>query len=107
MDTNSSNNYEVEFTQECMQEMKRVYDYIKDNLKAEKSAKRIMNMIEEITTNLVNEPRMYMEIPQYRGTNEIYRRIVIKNYVLLYTIDEEKRKIFIAHMYYGGRNYLE
>lgn len=107
MDTNSSSNYEVEFTEECIQEMKKVYDYIKDNLNAENSAKNIMNMVEKTVTNLVNEPRMYMEIPQYIGTNEIYRRIVIKNYVLLYTIDEEKNKIFISHMYYGGRNYLK
>ena len=35
-----------------------------------------------------------------------YRRIVIKNYVVLYTIDEEKKIVYISHMYYKKRNYL-
>ena len=35
-----------------------------------------------------------------------YRRIVIKNYVVLYTIDEENKIVYISHMYYKKRNYL-
>ncbi len=34
-----------------------------------------------------------------------YRRIVIKNFVVLYTIDEEHKIVYISHMYYGKRNY--
>lgn len=103
MDTN---NYEVEFTEECLQEIKKVYNYIKDNLYATNSAENLMNMVEEFTNNLAYAPKIYAEIPRYRGTNSTYRRIVIKNYILLYTIDEESRKVYVSHMYYGGSNYL-
>lgn len=99
-------NYEVEFTYECNQEIKKIYNYIRDNLYAEQSAKKIMNMIEEYTSNLAYSPRMFAEIPQYVGTNNVYRKIVIKNYIILYTIDEENKKVYISHMYYGKSNYL-
>ena len=41
------------------------------------------------------------------GLKRTYRRIIIKNYIILYTIDEKNRKIFESHMYYSGRNYFE
>ena len=43
-------------------------------------------------------------------TNELkreYHRIVVKNYVILYTIDLNKRKVYISRMIYGRRNYLD
>lgn len=104
MDTKEE--YEVHFTEECIREIKKVYAYIKENLYAEKAAERIMNKIEEFTSNLVYAPRIYAEIDKYKGTKKIYRRIVIDNYVLLYTIDEDKRKVYVAHMYYGGSDYI-
>ena len=39
------------------------------------------------------------------GLKRTYRRIIIKNYIILYTIDEKNRKIFVSHMYYSGKNY--
>lgn len=104
MDINDE--YEVYFTEECIREIRKIYAYIKENLYAEKSADRIMNKVEEFTSNLVYAPRIYAEIDKYKGTKKIYRRIVIYNYVLLYTIDEEKKKVYISHMYYGGSDYI-
>lgn len=36
-----------------------------------------------------------------------YRRIVIKNFVILYTIDEDNSVVYVSNMYYGGRNYID
>ena len=33
--------------------------------------------------------------------------MVINNYVILYTIDKQEKNIYIAHIYYGGRNYID
>lgn len=104
MDTN--NQYKVEFTEECKNEIIKTYSYIKDNLYNETAAQRLMNKVEEYTSNLSYAPRIYAEIDKYKGTKRIYRRIVINNYILLYTIDEENKKVYIAHMYYGGTDYL-
>lgn len=35
-----------------------------------------------------------------------FRRMVVKNFVVLYTVDDSKKKVYIVHMYYGRRNYL-
>ena len=49
---------------------------------------------------------MYMEIEKHDETNRVYHKIVVKNYIVLYTIDEENKKVFISHMFYSRRNYL-
>lgn len=104
MDTNS--NYSVEFTNECKKEIRRIYSYIKENLYAEQAANNLLLKVEEYTSNLSYAPRIYAEIDKYKGTNLIYRRIVINNYVILYTIEEENKKVYISHMYYSGSDYI-
>ena len=50
---------------------------------------------------------MCTEIEIADRTERQYRRLVVNNYVILYTIDEEEKIVYIAHIYYGGRNYLD
>ena len=33
--------------------------------------------------------------------------MVINNYVILYTIDKAEETVYVAHIYYGGRNYID
>ncbi|WP_363319128.1 type II toxin-antitoxin system RelE/ParE family toxin [Desulfosporosinus sp.] len=35
------------------------------------------------------------------------RKIVIKNYLILYRIDDEAQAVFIVRLLYSGRNYAE
>jgi len=99
-------NYEVVFTEECRKEIRKVYKYIKENLYANNAAIDLMNKIEKVISNLASTPKMYVEINGYEGLKRNYRRIIIDNYVLLYMVDEEKKQVYVSHMYYGGMDYL-
>ena len=35
-----------------------------------------------------------------------YRKMIMGNYIVLYTIDEDKKIVYVSHMYYSGSNYL-
>jgi mRNA-degrading endonuclease RelE of RelBE toxin-antitoxin system len=56
---------------------------------------------------LENSPRIFVEIEKTDKTDRQYRRIVINNYIILYTIDEFEKVVYVAHIYYGGRNYID
>ena len=56
---------------------------------------------------LENSPRMCTEIEKIDRTERQYRRMIVNNYVILYTIDELEKIVYIAHIYYGERNYLD
>jgi len=50
---------------------------------------------------------MYSLCQDARLSREGYRKIVIKNYLVIYRIDDEAKKVFVMRIIYGGRNYPE
>ena len=35
------------------------------------------------------------------------RKVVIKNYLILYRVDENRQTVFVLRIVYGGRNYVD
>ncbi len=98
--------FEVEFTDGSIEEMTEIYEYISNDLKEDNVAKRLMTEISDRVLDLANAPELYMKIGKVDRLKREYHRMVVKNYVILYTIDFEKRKVYISRMLYGKRNYL-
>ncbi len=96
--------YNIEFTKECKKEIMQIYEYISKNLYSEEAAKRLMRKIKKRIMDLSINPRLYIELESKNKRK--FRRMVIDNYIILYTIDEENKKVFISHMFYARRNYL-
>ena len=99
--------YKIIITPTAYKEINRIYDYILEDLYAEKAAKNLMRKVEKSIKSLKHSPKMYAEIEKIDELKRKYRRIVIKNFIILYTIDEDNEVVYVSHMFYGGRNYLE
>lgn len=100
-------NYKIIITPTAYKEMKKIYDYIIEDLYAENAAKKLMQKVEDEINKLRYIPRAHIKIQKYDELKRSYRRIVIKNYILLYTVDEDNKVVFVSHMYYGRRNYID
>ena len=98
--------YEIEFTEDCREEIDEIYEYISEKLVAENSAKKLMRKMRDAIMDLSESPNLYMKIEKKDKLKREYRKIVIDNFVVLYTVDESNKKVYIAHMYYGRRDYL-
>ena len=98
--------YKVEFTNESVEEIKDIYEYISKNLIAKNAAQELMKKIRKSIMNLERLPKIYMKVRTKEKGRREFRRIVINNYIVLYTVDEDKRIIYISHMYYGRKDYL-
>lgn len=98
--------FEVEFTEQCIEEMTAIYDYISDTLKENEAAKRLISQVNEKVLELSESPELYMKIGKVDRLKREYHRMVVKNYVVLYTIDYEKKKVYVSRMIYGRQNYL-
>lgn len=99
--------YEIEFTEDCRDEIRDIYKYISENLKAEQAAKRLMKKMRDNIMALAESPEIYVTITKRDKRKRDFRRMVVDNYIILYTIDENRKTIYISHMYYGKRNYME
>ena len=101
------NKYKLIITPTAYEEMIEIYDYISKKLYAENAAKKLMKKVEEKIERLKYTPKLYAKIEKIDKLRRNYRRIIINNYIILYTIDEENNTVFISHMYYGRRNYID
>ncbi len=99
--------YEIVFSKTCLEEIEENCYYIEKVLKAEQAANRLRIKIMETIRKLKTSSKIYAKIEKTDRAGRDYRRIVINNYVIIYTIIEEDKKILISHMYYSGRNYLD
>ena len=99
--------YRVKLTDHFLDEFEEICDYISNKLKNIDASNRLIEKVIYNILLLENSPRMCTEIEKVDSTERQYRRLVVNNYVILYTIDEEEKIVYIAHIYYGRRNYLD
>lgn len=98
--------YEVILTDRAREELKDIYNYISKSLMAIKAAENFIDKIEREILILEDMPKSCSIIEEYKFRKNKYRKLLINNYVAIYRIDEENRKVYIIRIVYGGRNYL-
>ena len=99
--------YSLKLTNEFMEEFDEICKYISEVLKAPDASKRLRERVMYNVLLLKKTPNMYEAIEKLDRVKKKYRRFAVNNYVVLYTVDEEMKIIYIAHIYYGGRNYID
>lgn len=104
MDTNSS--YEVVLTDTANEELEEIYEYIFKHLIEEQAANRLMEKIEQNFLRLEQNPYSCMEV-HIKPHNELYRKLVIDNYIALYEVDEKYKQVVVYRVLYGRMDYLK
>ena len=99
--------FEVEFTEQYIEELTEIYDYISNKLNENNIAKKLLKEVNQKVLNLANMPNLYMKIGKTNNLKRNYHRMVIKNYVVLYTVDYKKKIVYVSHIIYGKRNYIK
>ena len=86
--------------------MIEIYDYISIKLNESLAAKRLFLKINNKISHLSKNPYIYSKAGKTDRLKREYRKIVIGNYIVLYTIDSNNKKVYISHIIYGRKNYL-
>ena len=98
--------YKIIFTDEFDEEMEEIYKYISEVLKQEELAIKLYLKIKIRIYDLSIFPRLYMKIGKTDRLHNEYHRMVVKNYIILYTVDELNQRVIISHIYYKRKNYF-
>ncbi len=91
----------------AVREMRRIWEYISKDLYNPVAMKSLRKNVKTKIKNLNFSPKIYAEINKLDDLKRRYRRIPVKNYLLLYTIDDDSRVVYVSHMYYERRNYID
>ena len=80
-----------------MVELDEIYIYIKDELKEERIAEKTIKKIKEKIRAINNFPFAHKLLRKTR--NFEYRKLIIKNYIIIYKINLKEKEISILHIY--------
>jgi toxin ParE1/3/4 len=71
------------------------------------AASNFLNDVEECYGYLKSNPLMHERCHDAFLEKDGYRKVTIKNYVLVYKVDEAARAVIIHRFFYGARDYVK
>ena len=101
--------YKIEYLSSALRDLTEIADYIGVKLSNPEAADRLSESIVSTIDKLAEMPYRY---PIYyplaafpvKPLKMEYRKMVVKNYLVFYWVNEEKQRVTIARVIYGGRN---
>lgn len=96
--------YKVEFLPVAKQDLTEIALYIKDELKNPSAAYNTVEKIVEAAQKLETFPYSNSVFTPIRPLKKEHRKILIKNYMLFYTVDEKEKLITVSRIIYARRN---
>lgn len=98
--------YKIKISETFLEQITVILDYIDNELNELNASNKIRKKVRESFDRISNFPKSYPVIEKKDKFNRLYRKITIYNYVILYTIIEEDKIIFISNIYYQKKDYL-
>jgi toxin ParE1/3/4 len=97
----------VIITKEAEADIDGIVRYIAVELKNTDVAKSLLDDVENVYRNISGQPDMYGYCNDGRLRNKGYRKITIKNYIIVYRVSEDKESAIILRVFYGGMDYAK
>lgn len=98
--------YKVITLPKFKEEFYKKFGYILKYQKKDTSFHKLLNSIILKLQQLEDMPKIHAKIEKSDELGRRYRKIIIKQYVILYTIDETKKQVYISDIFYKKSDYL-
>ncbi len=99
--------YKLVITELAQNDLDEIVSYIAVNLSNPSAAGAFLDGVEECYAHLKNNPFIYAKSNDIRLEKEGYRKALIKNYILMFKINEEQKAVIIYRFFYGARDYFK
>lgn len=98
------NRYNINYIGNVKKEIFDILDYISYDLCNPTASSELSNSIFSAIDRLAEFPYIYPVLEQKHKKSSAYRKMIVKNYLVIYFIDETTRTVFIEHVVYARRN---
>jgi addiction module RelE/StbE family toxin len=99
--------YKLKITELADRDLDGIVEYIVKELKNPKAATDFLNEVEKSYQYLITMPKMYALCDEPEMQAKGYRKVLIKNYVLFFSIDETKKEVVVLRFIYAARDYYK
>ena len=97
--------YKLLITKEANNDINEIIGYIVNILKNPIAAGNLLDDIEKSYTVISDNPSAFSLCNDSRLRNDGYRKIIVKNYIVFYKVNEEQKTVYIMRVIYGRRDY--
>lgn len=97
--------YDVKITPIALEDLENIYNYIYQEQEEPQIANKLIETIEEKILSLEFMPQKFVLCKEEILRKKGYRKLIVKNYIAFYLIDEENKRVIIARVLYGARDY--
>lgn len=97
--------YEVRITESAFRDLDLILDYMVFKLRNRQAAAHFHETFFKKISALSTQPKMHEIARDQYLKHRGYRKIVIGNNIVLYTVDDASREVFISRVFYGGQKY--
>lgn len=101
-----SKKYDVKLSIEAEKDLQGIVIYIKDKLKEPIIAKKYAHIMKKEFKSLEYFPERYAIIDNKKIKELGIRKLIIKNYIAFYRINEDKKIVNIERILYGASDWM-
>lgn len=97
--------YRIDISEPAENDLRNIVRYISAQLSAPITALKMMDIIEEAISGLAFMPQKCPLLADERLAMLGYRKLLIKNYIVFFTIDEKLKVVDVERILYTRRNW--
>ena len=97
--------YQIEYLPTARQDMMDIVRYISHELCNPTAAGNLADEMMEAADRLADFPYINAIHQTIKPLKNEYRKLIVRNYIMLYWIDEKEKRVTIARVIYSRRNY--
>lgn len=101
------NEYEVKVTMQALEQMGAIVHYISYDLMAPEAAENLLNDLKAAIMKLSILPKRHSLIDEEPWRSEGVRKIVVKNFLVYYWVDDESNKVQVTAVLYNKRDQIK
>ena len=99
--------YRILLTRKAHEDIRDIYRYIKEELQNNSSALAIVDEIEKRILLLKEYPLSGSLVSDGVLQKKGYRKLIINNYIALYSVDDHAKEVHIVRVVYGKRDFYQ
>lgn len=96
--------YEVKLTNQAQIQLREVVLYIANTLHSKETARRTLDVLEESINSLSYLPNRYALVDEEPWHSEGVHKMMVKNYLVYYWVDNETAKVQVTAVVYARRD---
>lgn len=98
------NEYEVRVTRQALEQIKEIVHYISNDLMAADASHNLLDKMKAEIIKLSSFPKKHDLIDEEPWRTEGVRKIVVKNFLIYYWVDDENNRVQVTAVIYSRRD---